>query len=90
VRGLFRGRARESASGIRVWRFLTAHGTVEGQPLEEVDTVPDPDQEAPLAQSCPDCRALVADLDAHSRWHSRLVADIATAVEEEIRRVAAG
>ena len=41
---------------------------------------------APLGQPCPDCKALVADLDAHSRWHSRLVADIATAVENEIKR----
>jgi hypothetical protein len=37
-------------------------------------------------QSCPDCHALVADLEAHERWHSRLVADIANAVEDEIRR----
>jgi hypothetical protein len=37
-------------------------------------------------QSCPDCHALVADLDAHERWHSRLVADIANAVENEIKR----
>jgi hypothetical protein len=37
-------------------------------------------------QTCPDCHALVADLDAHSRWHSRLVADLAKAIEAEIRR----
>lgn len=35
---------------------------------------------------CPDCHALVADLEAHKRWHSRLVADLANAVENEIRR----
>lgn len=29
---------------------------------------------------------MVSDLDAHKRWHSRLVADLATAVENEIKR----
>ena len=29
------------------------------------------------AQECPDCHALAADLEAHKRWHSRLVHDIA-------------
>lgn len=37
-------------------------------------------------QTCPDCHALVADLEAHKHWHSQLVAHIATAVESEIRR----
>ncbi len=37
---------------------------------------------------CPDCHALVADLDAHKRWHSRVVADIASAVEKAERRLA--
>ena len=36
--------------------------------------------------TCPDCHALVADLGAHKHWHSRLVADLATAVEREILR----
>ena len=35
---------------------------------------------------CPDCHALAADLAAHKRWHSRLVADLATAIEKEILR----
>jgi hypothetical protein len=35
---------------------------------------------------CPDCHALAADLEAHKRWHSRLVHDIATAVDAEVRR----
>jgi hypothetical protein len=39
-------------------------------------------------QTCPDCHALVSDLDAHERWHSRLTADLATAVEKEIHRAA--
>ena len=30
-------------------------------------------------QECPDCHALAADLEAHKRWHSRLVHDIAIA-----------
>ena len=36
--------------------------------------------------SCPDCAAVVSDLEAHKHWHSRLVADLATAVEHEIKR----
>jgi hypothetical protein len=42
-------------------------------------------------ESCPDCHALTDDLAAHERWHSRVVRDIATAVDEENqRRDAAG
>lgn len=37
-------------------------------------------------ETCPDCRALVSDLAAHEAWHSRLVADLANAVDKEIRR----
>lgn len=33
---------------------------------------------------CPDCHALVADLDAHTRWHGRVVADIAHAVDKAV------
>ena len=36
--------------------------------------------------ACPDCHALVADVAAHKRWHSRLVSDLASAVEKEIKR----
>ena len=36
--------------------------------------------------TCPDCSALVADLESHERWHSRLVADLARAVDKEITR----
>lgn len=39
--------------------------------------------------SCPDCHALVTDLAAHKQWHSRLVASLANAVENEIKRAAA-
>ena len=42
------------------------------------------------AVSCPDCHALVSDLAAHTRWHSRLVADLAKAVEHEIQRSSTG
>lgn len=35
---------------------------------------------------CPDCRALVDDLAAHTTWHARLVSDLARAVEQEIQR----
>lgn len=54
--------------------------------LEEVRAVDETNQGAMLGESCPDCHALVADLEAHTRWHSRLVADIANAVENEIKR----
>ena len=40
----------------------------------------------PADLACPDCHALVADLAAHNRWHSRLVSDLASAVEKEIKR----
>jgi hypothetical protein len=36
--------------------------------------------------ACPDCHALVDDLPAHKQWHSRLVSDLARAVEHEIQR----
>jgi hypothetical protein len=38
---------------------------------------------------CPDCHALVADLDAHKHWHTQLVASLANAVEQEIKRTSA-
>jgi hypothetical protein len=41
---------------------------------------------APGGTVCPDCRALVDDLAAHTHWHARLVADLARAVEHEIQR----
>jgi len=40
-------------------------------------------------ETCPDCSALVVDLDAHKRWHSRLISDLAKAVEAEIERTSA-
>ena len=40
------------------------------------------------SDTCPDCKALVSDLAAHERWHSRLVSDLAKAVEKEIHRPA--
>jgi hypothetical protein len=40
--------------------------------------------------ACPDCHALTDDLEAHQRWHSRLVHDIAVAVSKDTdRRLAA-
>lgn len=36
--------------------------------------------------ACPDCHALVADVAAHKHWHARLVSDLASAVEKEIKR----
>ena len=46
----------------------------------------DADRTSDSGESCPDCHALVVDLDAHKRWHSRLVSDLAHAVENEIHR----
>ena len=43
-------------------------------------------QQTSAPQECPDCHALAADLDAHKQWHSRLVHDIATAVDADVRR----
>jgi hypothetical protein len=43
-------------------------------------------QKTSANQECPDCHALAADLEAHKRWHSRLVHDIATAVDSEVKR----
>jgi hypothetical protein len=42
----------------------------------------------PSAQpmACPDCHALTDDLTAHEVWHSRLVHDIAVAVDKENQR----
>ena len=37
-------------------------------------------------QECPDCHALTADLEAHKQWHSRLVHDIAIAVDRDVKR----
>ncbi len=37
-------------------------------------------------QECPDCHALAADLEAHKQWHSRLVHDIAIAVDKDMKR----
>jgi hypothetical protein len=36
--------------------------------------------------ACHDCHALTDDLVAHERWHSRLVHDIAVAVDKENKR----
>jgi hypothetical protein len=38
------------------------------------------------SDTCPDCHAVVADLAAHERWHTRLVADLAKAVRRELER----
>jgi hypothetical protein len=43
-------------------------------------------QEGSAYQVCPDCHALTPDLPAHKQWHSRLVHDIATAVDQDAKR----
>ena len=43
-------------------------------------------QQASSAVECPDCHALTADLAAHKQWHSRVIHDIATAVDRDAKR----
>jgi hypothetical protein len=43
-------------------------------------------QQGSAGRECPDCHAYVADLDAHARWHSRLVQDLAVAVDKDATR----
>jgi hypothetical protein len=63
----------------------------DGRPLpRRCTTVEQGDQTSAVGESCPDCHALVADLTAHERWHSRLVSDIASAVVKEMQRTRAG
>jgi hypothetical protein len=50
--------------------------------LLEGDTM----EQSAQSMSCPDCHALTDDLAAHERWHSRLVHDIAVAVDKENKR----
>ena len=59
-----------------------------GRPLsfEKVHTVEQTQHETFAPQECPDCHALAADLEAHKQWHSRLVHDIATAVDRDVTR----
>ena len=65
-------------------RSVSARGTVEDTGyLRRCGTV---DQNPMGRDTCPDCHAVVSDLAAHEAWHSRLVADIARAVEKEIHR----
>jgi hypothetical protein len=49
-------------------------------------TVEQSQHETSAPQECPDCHALAADLEAHKQWHSRLVHDIATAVDRDVKR----
>jgi hypothetical protein len=51
-------------------------------PAEEVEAVTETEQAS--GSACPDCHALVADLDAHERWHVRLVTDLAKAVNKDL------
>jgi hypothetical protein len=50
------------------------------------DTMEQTQRENSTAQECPDCHALAADLRAHKQWHARLVHDIATAVDKDVKR----
>ena len=54
--------------------------------LRRCITVEQTQQGTSAQQECPDCHALAADLEAHKRWHSRLVHDIAIAVDRDVKR----
>ncbi len=47
--------------------------------------MPETDETDTTARACPDCHALVADAEAHLRWHAQLVSALAKAVEAEIK-----
>jgi hypothetical protein len=57
---------------------LPCHGERQNPSLEAAMSTTD--------STCPDCHALVADLAAHERWHTRLVADVARAVSQALER----
>jgi len=62
------------------------HGEADPISSRRCNTLEQAQQETSANQECPDCHALTADLEAHKRWHSRLVHDIATAVDSEVKR----
>jgi hypothetical protein len=68
----------------RVW--FVPRWRVRPLSFEEVHTVEQTQHETFPPQECPDCHALAADLEAHKQWHSRLVHDIATAVDRDVTR----
>ncbi len=43
-------------------------------------------EQSTASTACPDCHALTDDLATHQAWHSRLVHDLAVAVDKENKR----
>lgn len=74
------------ATSSGTWTWTLPHGTVEAPVSRRCRTMEEQNRAGVTGEACPDCHALVSDLDAHKRWHSRLVADLANAVENEIKR----
>jgi hypothetical protein len=64
----------------------SCHGGGRPFSSRRFSTVEQTQHETSAHQECPDCHALTADLEAHKRWHSRLVHDIATAVDKDVKR----
>jgi hypothetical protein len=64
----------------------SCHGGGRAHFFEEVQKVEQTQHETSAHQECPDCHALTADLEAHKHWHSRLVHDIAIAVDRDVKR----
>ena len=79
------------ATSLDAGRWTSGSGSCHGGEtdpfsFEEVHTVEQTQHETFAHQECPDCHALAADLEAHKQWHSRLVHDIATAVDRDVTR----
>jgi hypothetical protein len=70
------------------WTTGLVRATVEADPFSSrrCSIVEQTQHETSSSQECPDCHALAADLEAHKQWHSRLVHDIATAVDRDVKR----
>ena len=70
------------------WTRGLARATVDADPIfsRRYSTVEQTQHGTSARQECPDCHALAADLEAHKQWHSRLVHDIATAVDRDVKR----
>ena len=79
LEALVPGRIVDEASG-------SCHGVGRALSLRRFSTVEQTQHETSAHQECPDCHALTADLEAHKHWHSRLVHDIAIAVDRDVKR----
>jgi hypothetical protein len=76
-----------SASAAAVdYQSRPCHGGRASISLRKRSAMENTAESGPASSECPDCHALTANLEAHKHWHSRLVHDIATAVDKDIDR----